>query len=477
MATTAATLTGAQTTLSEEALAQLRATIRGDVLTPADAAYAGIRPTYNAMHPGRPALVVRASGTADVIEAVNLAREHGLLVAVRGGGHSVAGLSSIDGGLLIDLALMNGVVVDPEARTACVQGGALWGDADRETQVFGLVTPGGVVSDTGVAGLTLGGGEGWVRRKYGLSSDNLLSAQLVCADGQVRTASADVNPDLFWAIRGGGGNFGIVTSFTFKLHPLGPNVAFAGVFYPVADARQVWRGFRDWAAKAPDEVSALCGCTTLPAHPGLPEPIHDTPFVVVGAVHTGAPEEGMKVLQPLRELGAPLADISQPLPFSAVQTAFDPFFTRGTLRSYWKSTYLPELTDDAIDLIAQRAQNRPSARTFVITFLMGGAINRVGATDTAYSERSAPWMVSMDGNWSDQSEDSRVISWIRETWAEVAKFGTGSVYLNFTSLSDEAPTSGVDSAFGDNMRRLAEIKRKYDPTNLFRLNNNIAPAS
>jgi FAD/FMN-containing dehydrogenase len=336
--------------------------------------------------------------------------------------------------------------------------------------------PGGVVSDTGVAGLTLGGGEGWVRRKYGLSSDNLLSAQLVCADGQVRTASAKVNPDLFWAIRGGGGNFGIATSFTFTLHPLGPNVAFAGVFYPVADARQVWRGFRDWAAKAPDEVSALCGCTTLPAHPGLPEPIHDTPFVVVGAVHSGAPEDGMKVLQPLRELGAPLADISQPLPFSAVQTAFDPFFARGTLRSYWKSTYLPKLTDDAIDVIAQRAQNRPSARTFVITFLMGGAINKVGAKDTAYSERSAPWMVSLDGNWTDQSEDSRVISWIREAWAEVAKFGTGSVYLNFTSLADEAPTTAVDTAFGDNMRRLAEVKRKYDPTNLFRLNNNIAPS-
>jgi FAD/FMN-containing dehydrogenase len=476
MATSAATLTGTQTTLSDEALAQLRATIRGDMLTPADAGYAGIRPTYNAMHPGRPALVVRASGTADVIEAVNLARENGLLVAVRGGGHSVAGLSSIDGGLLIDLALMNGVVVDPEARIAHVQGGALWGDADRETQVFGLVTPGGVVSDTGVAGLTLGGGEGWVRRKYGLSSDNLLSAQLVCADGQVRTASADVNPDLFWAIRGGGGNFGIATSFTFKLHPLGPNVAFAGVFYPVSDAREVWRGFRDWAANAPDEVSALCGCTTLPAHVGLPEPIHDTPFLVVGGVYAGDTEEGMKVLQPLRELGVPLADISQPLPFSAVQMAFDPFFTRGTLRSYWKSTYLPELTDDAIDLIAERAQNRPSKRTFVITFLMGGAINRVGAKDTAYSERSAPWMVSMDGNWTDQSDDSRVISWIRETWAEVAKFGTGSVYLNFTSLSDEAPTSGVDSAFGDNMRRLAEVKKKYDPTNLFRLNNNIAPA-
>jgi FAD/FMN-containing dehydrogenase len=319
MATSTSTLTGVQPTVSDEALAQLRATIRGEVLTPADPGYSGVRPAYDAMHPGRPGIVVRASGTADVIDTVNFAREHGLPVAVRGGGHSVAGLSSIDGGLLIDLALMNGVDVHPEARVARVQGGALWGDADRETQAVGLVAPGGVVSDTGVAGLTLGGGEGWVRRKYGLSCDSLLSAQLVCADGQVRTASATVNPDLFWAIRGGGGNFGIATSFTFQLHPLGPTVAFAGVFYPAADARRVWRGFRDWAANAPDEVSALCGCTTLPAHEGLPEAIHRTPMIVVGAVYAGEPESGMAVLQPLRELGTPLADISQPLPFSAVQ--------------------------------------------------------------------------------------------------------------------------------------------------------------
>jgi FAD/FMN-containing dehydrogenase len=476
MATTVTTLTGSANTLSDEVLAQLRMTLRGQVLTPDDAGYATVRPAYNTMHPGSPALVVVASGTADVIDAVNFAREHDLLVAVRGGGHSVAGLSSVDGGMLIDLALMRAVDVDPEARIARVQGGALWGDVDREAQAFGLVAPGGVVSDTGVAGLALGGGQGWVRRKYGLSCDNLLSAQLVCADGKLRTASADTNSDLYWAIRGGGGNFGIATSMTFQLHPLGPIVAFTGVFYPVADAAQVWRGFRDWAYTAPDEVSALCGCTTLPAHEALPPEIHDTPFIVVGGVYAGDVDDGMKLMQPLRSLATPLADISQPLPFTGVQTAFDPFFARGTLRSYWKSTYLHDLTDEVIELLAKKAAERPSKRTFApITFLMGGAINRVDPQAMAYSERSADWMLSIDGNWSDPADDAAVISWVRETWSELAPFGTGGVYLNF--LSDETPTSYVEDAFGDNMRRLAEIKAKYDPTNLFRLNNNIAPAS
>jgi FAD/FMN-containing dehydrogenase len=469
------TLDGGGTKVDDDELEQLRGAVRGDVLTSTDHGY-DANPIYNSMHGRSPALKVRAAGTADVVDTINFARQRNLVVAVRGGGHSVAGLSSVDGGMLIDLALMRAVDVDPEARVARVQGGALWGDVDRETQAFGLVAPGGVVSDTGVAGLALGGGQGWARRKYGLSCDNLLSAQLVCADGKLRTASADTNSDLYWAVRGGGGNFGIATSMTFQLHPLGPIVAFTGVFYPVADAAEVWRGFRDWASTAPDEVSALCGCTTLPAHEALPPEIHDTPFIVVGGVYAGDVDDGMKLMQPLRSLATPLVDISQPLPFVGVQTAFDPFFARGTLRSYWKSTYLNELTDEVIDLLAKKAAERPSKRAFApITFLMGGAINRVDPQATAYSERSADWMLSIDGNWSDPADDAAVISWVRETWSELAPFGTGGVYLNF--LSDETPTSYVEDAFGDNMRRLAEIKAKYDPTNFFRLNNNIAPAS
>jgi FAD/FMN-containing dehydrogenase len=470
------TMKAVPTTISEEALGELRMRIRGDILTPTDSDYAAVRPPYNAMHPGSPALVVRPTGTADVIDAVKFGREQKLLVAVRGGGHSVAGLSSVDGGMLIDLARMSAVEVDPEAGLVRVQGGALWGDVDHETQAFGLVAPGGIVSDTGVAGLALGGGEGWVRRKYGLSCDNLVSVQIVCADGTVRTASEKLNPDLYWATRGGGGNFGIATSMTFRLHPHGPIVAFAGVFYPVAEADTVWRRFRDWAAKAPDEVTALAGCTTLPASPHMPPEVHDTPFVVVGGMYSGDPEKGMKVLQPLRELGKPLADISQPMPFVAVQGAFDPFFVRGTLRSYWKSTYVRSMSDEVLDIVVRRAKERPSKRTFVVTFLMGGAINRVGAEETPYSERSADWMVSIDGNWEDPAEDGKVVGWVRDAWSEVHKLGTGSTYLNFTSLAGDSTDVGVESAYGKNLKRLARIKAKYDPDNFFRLNNNIAPS-
>jgi FAD/FMN-containing dehydrogenase len=332
------------------------------------------------------------------------------------------------------------------------------------------------VSDTGVAGLTLGGGEGWVRRKYGLSCDNLLAAQIVTADGKLLMASPDSNPDLYWAVRGGGGNFGIATSMTFKLHPHGPINAFAGVFYPVDQAAQVWRGARDFAKRAPDEITMLIGCTTLPASEHTPPEIHDTPFVVVGAVFNGDPEEGMKLIQPLRELGTPLADISQPMPFAAVQTAFDEFFQRGALRSYWKSTFVNELTDNIVDIVVERAKTRPSARTFVVNFLMGGAINRVGAEDTAYSERSANWMISIDGNWENAADDEKVVAWVREAWAQIHKLGTGVTYLNFTGITDESTDVGVESAFGKNLERLAEAKKKYDPDNFFRLNNNIAPA-
>jgi FAD/FMN-containing dehydrogenase len=475
MTVTVATLSGSEAQIAEETLEELRMLVRGDVLTREDPGYAAVRPPYNAMHPGRPALVVRPTGTADVVVAINFARTNGLVVAVRGGGHSVAGLSSVDGGLLLDLARMNGVEVDPEARTVRVQGGALIGDLDHETQAFGLVAPSGIISDTGVAGLTLGGGEGWVRRKHGLSVDNLLSVQVVCADGQVRTASADSNPDLFWALRGGGGNFGVATSFTFQCHPVGPIVAFAGVFHPVEDAENVYRKFRDWAATVPDEVSAMIGCTTLPASEHTPPEIHDRPFIVTGAVYSGDQAEGLKIIQPLREIGTPLADISGPLPFVGVQAAFDEFFQRGTLRSYWKSTFLEELTDPVLDIIIDKARTRPSDRVFVVTFLMGGAINRVGAQETAYSERSANWMVSIDGNWKDAGDDDRVISWVRDAWAQVHAHGTGTQYLNFTGVEGETVTAGVESAFGANITRLAEIKAKYDPENLFRLNNNIVP--
>src|SRR5215207_10127462 len=311
------TTTASPTTLIEE----LRAQLRGTAIASTDAAYAGVRHGFNAMHDARPDIVARCAGTADVVAAVRFARAHDLALAVRGGGHSIAGLSSIDGGLLLDLEPMSAVQVDPARRLAHVQGGALWAEVDRETQAFGLVAPGGVVSDTGVAGLTLGGGYGWVRRRYGLSCDAMVEAQVVCADGEVRQASADSNPDLFWGLRGGGGNFGIVTSFTFRLEPLGPIVAFAGTFYPVEEAQKVICDWRASTENAPDEITSVCVTITFPADPAMPEAVHDRPCVIVGAVYAGDPDEGTAVLQPLRELGTPLADLSQPMPFTAVQTA------------------------------------------------------------------------------------------------------------------------------------------------------------
>lgn len=472
-------------TTVEETLSELKMQLRGEALTPSDPGYGEGSVAFNAMHVDRPSLIVRCSGTADVIDAVNYARQNELEVTVRGGGHSVAGLSSSDGGMLIDLSRMRAVDVDPEARIARVQGGASLGDVDRETQAFGLATPLGVVSETGVAGITLGGGYGWLRRKHGLACDNLLAAQVVCADGQVRTASEDVNPDLFWAIRGGGGNFGIVTSFTFRLHPVGPIVAFAGVFYPLADAGAVLRGYREYFDGAPDEVTAeaILFPSRFPADPHLPEPVHGQQALVVAAVFAGDPEVGMGVLQPLRELATPLADISQPMPFTVVQSAFDGFFPRGELQAYWTSLYVNDFSDEAIELIVQRGQKRSAGRSaFELAWLdvypMGGAVNRVDPAATAFSERSAPYLVSIGANWTDPSENDEQVAWVRESRTKLdERFGTGSLYLNFLGRDDEATNASVAGAHASNLRRLAEIKAVYDPDNFFRRNHNIVPAA
>jgi len=475
MATTVETLNGPPVQLAEDSLEELRAQLRGSALGPAERTD-DAHPPFNAMYPDEAAIAVRCTGTADVVDAIAFARSHGMLVAVRGGGHSIAGLSSSRGGLLLDLGPMRGVVVDPERRLAHVQGGALWGDADRETQRFGLATPGGVVSDTGVAGLTLGGGYGWLRRKYGLSSDNLVAAQVVLADGRVVTASEDQNADLFWALRGGGGNFGVVTAFTFRLHPVGPEVGFSATFYPMEEVGEVLHGFRATVEQLPDDVTATCVTITFPANPEMPEAIHDRQVAIVGGVYAGSdPAEGLEIMAPLRELGTPLFDMSGPTPFVAVQSGFDPLFPRQQLHAYWKSQYLEELSDAAIDVIAARAQDRPAPMTLVNTFHMGGAIGAVDPEATAFSERTAQYMISIDGMWTDETQTARTKDWVRATFDEVSRYGTGGVYLNFTGR-DEELSANVDSAFGRNLARLAQIKAKYDPENFFRLNNNIAPA-
>ena len=458
-----ATLESVRVDLPAGALEDLRAEVRGAVLEPADPGQWEVRAVFNAMHPSNPALTVRCSGTADVIAAVNFARKHGLTLAVRGGGHSIAGLSAVQGGMLLDLAAMRGVHVDSERRLAVVQGGALWADVDRETQAYGLVAPGGVVSDTGVAGLTLGGGYGWVRRKYGLSVDALVEAQVVCADGQVRTASADSQPGpLLGAARR---RRKLRRGHVVHLRPAaaGPGRRLLGHLLPVEEIAEILRGWREFVTDAPDEVTSVVVTITFPANPELPEAIHDREVAIVGGVYAGDPEDGLRVMAPLRELGTPLFDMLGPTPFTHVQSGFDPLFPRNALRAYWKSQYLDELSDGAIDVVADLARNRPAPLTLVNTFHMGGAIAEVDPEATAFSERAAPFMVSIDGMWDDPADDADTIAWVRSAWAAVGEFGNGGVYLNFTGLADEARSAGVDTAFGRNLERLAKVKAKYAP--------------
>ena len=478
MAFQARTLSGGTATVTDERLDALRAAARGPVLRPADDGYEEARVVQNALADRRPALVVRCSGTADVIDAVNLAREHGLLTAVRGGGHSIAGHGVCDGGLMIDLAPMRGVLVDPSTRTVRVQGGATWGDVDRETQAFGLAVPGGIVSTTGVAGLTLGGGIGWLHRKYGLACDNLRAVEIVTADGQPRRASEAEHEDLFWAVRGGGGNFGVVTAFEFTAHPLGPVVACAPVMYPIDGAAAAFRAWRDWAATAPDEVTSRVTFWSMPTDPRLPAAVHGQQVLIVAGLHAGPVDEGRRALQPLRELGTPLADLGDQMPYRALQAAFDDFFPKGKLAGYWKSLYVGELPDDLINLLAARATQRPSPHTLIHVPMLGGAMSRVGATATAFGDRSAPFMVSVDGNWDDLGSTAENVAWVRETIGEVARFSTGGTYLNFSGEEGDGEGSQdlVRSAYGRNLDRLAAVKRRYDPGNLFRLNNNVTPA-
>ncbi|MGH2689628.1 MAG: FAD-binding oxidoreductase, partial [Actinomycetota bacterium] len=449
----------------------------GSALLAGDPRNAGVRPVFNAMHAGTAALVVRCSGTSDVVQAVNFARERGLPVTVRGGGHSIAGLSAGDGGVLIDLSPMSAARADPTRRLVHAQGGALWGGVDRETQLFGLATPGGVVSDTGIGGLTLGGGYGWLRRRYGLACDNLVEAQLVAADGSVHTASAGSEPDLFWAIRGGGGNFGVATSLTYRLHPVGPEVAFAGCFHPAEDVAAVLDRWRTFTAEAPDEVSSIVIVITLPHDPHVPEPVQGRACAIAAAVHAGGVDEGMLALRPLRDIGTPLLDISGPMPYTVVQSAFDALFARGSLRSYWKSQYLDTISDGAIDAFAGVALDRPAPLTVVNVWHMGGAINAVGPDETAFGERSAGYLVSIDGNWPDPALDRDGVAWVRAAWGAIGRYGTGRSYLNFTGLSDEPASTSVDGAYGPNLARLAAVKAAYDPANLFSRTNNITPAT
>jgi FAD/FMN-containing dehydrogenase len=451
---------------TEAAILEFTGALRGGVLRPGDAGYEEGRKVWNGNIDKRPGLIARCTGVADVIAAVDFARTHGLLVAVRGGGHNAAGYATCDGGIVIDLTPMKGIRVDPTRRTVQVQAGATWAELDRETQVFGLATTGGTVSNTGVSGLTLGGGEGWLQGQYGLTCDNLLSADVVTADGRFLRASATENADLFWALRGGGGNFGVVTAFEFQLHPVGPMVLGGMVLHPLEKATAMLQFYREFCQTLPDEAGlSAAGLLTLPD--GVP-----VAAMILG--YNGTLEEGERVLAPARGFGTPLADVIQPMTYAARQTLLDEGFAAHGVQRYWKSGYADQLTDAMIDLLVEGAHNFPSPMSAIAMFRNQGALTRVPADATAFALRDQVWDVNVVAQWVDNAESERNIAWARNVWSQVEPLTGGRVYINHFA-GDDRPER-VRASYGANYERLVTLKRKYDPDNLFRLNPNIKPA-
>lgn len=461
--------------LSGGTVEEFKSSFRGEVLCAGDGDYDSVRIIWNGMHDKRPALIARCTGVADVIDAVNFSRKNNLLVAVRGGGHNVAGSASCDGGIMIDLSVMKGIRVNQKACTVHAQGGATWGDLDRETQVFGLAAPGGVVSTTGIAGLTLGGGLGWLRRKHGLSIDNLLSVDIVTADGGFHTASEDENADLFWAIRGGGGNFGVVTSFEFRLHPVGPMVTLCAPWYPVEMAKTLLPAWQEFMNTAPEELSSNALFWTVPSSPNFPPETHGKRVIIFAAVYVGAIEDGERITKPLRELATPLIDLSGPVPWTAVQSAFDPFFPKKVQLYYFKSRYLNNLNEATIDTIIPPASNPPAPMVLIAIWHYGGAMSRISDEATAFTGRNAPLLFSVDAIWDDPKDTEKVVTYSRNFLKALEPYSTGGMYVNFAGLGEEGEAL-VKSAYGANYEKLAALKHKYDPTNLFHLNQNIKPA-
>jgi FAD/FMN-containing dehydrogenase len=463
----------AREVIGEATLGELEGALRGRLVRPTDPDYDQARAVWNAAHDRRPALVIRCAGTTDVLRAVEFARSEGLEVAVRGGAHSIAGFSTTDGGVVIDLSPMQGIRVDPTARRAVAQPGLTWSAFDHETQAFGLAVTGGLVSSTGIAGFTLGGGLGWLLRKCGLTSDNLLSADMVSADGQLVTASEHEHPDLFWALRGGGGNFGVVTSLEYRLHPVGPLVYAGAVFYAGAAAAAVLRGWRDLAATMPDELTTLANILVAPPVPFLPEAAHGQPVVAILGVYAGSVEDGAKAAQPLRTLAEPLADLMGPMPYTAMQSLLDPLWQAGA-HNYFTGALLDELGDEAIDtLLAQHGAGRAPVRELHLHHC-GGAMARVPAAATAFAHRDAAYVLNIIARSPDAEGFTEHADWARATHRAMDPWSTGGGYVNFTS---EPGQDKVRASYPpDTYARLAAVKDRYDPTNLFHLNQNVRPS-
>jgi FAD/FMN-containing dehydrogenase len=466
-----ARVSGGMAAISGEMLAGMKSRVRGVTLSEGDEGYDGARSVWNAMIDRRPGVIVRCAGAGDVRAAVDFARSTDALLSVRGGGHNIAGSAVCDGGVMIDLTPMKSVRIDPFARTARIEPGATLGEFDREAQAFGLATPLGINSTTGVAGLTLGGGFGWISRKYGLTIDNLISADVVTADGALVHASEHKNPDLFWALRGGGGNFGIVTSFEFRLHPLGPEVMSGLIIHPLGKAKDLLRRYREIAEAAPDELACWFVMRAAPPLPFLPKEVHGTGIIAFAACYAGPMDAAERAMKPLRAMGTPIADVIGPHPYSGWQTALDPLLTPGA-RNYWKSHSFTAVDDGLIDVLVEYAGKLPSPETELAFAQLGGAINRVPAEATAYPHRNIAFVINLHTRWRDPAEDGKCISWARSLFDACTPFASGGTYVNFIPEDDK---DGVKRAYLGNAKRLAAIKAKYDPTNLFRVNQNIRP--
>jgi FAD/FMN-containing dehydrogenase len=459
--------------LSHSVIETLKTQTRGSVLLPEDPGYEASRKIWNAMIDRRPAGILQCAGVADVMLAVSVARDNGVLVSVRGGGHNIAGSALCDDGLLIDLSAMKSVHINPDTRRAYVEPGASLGDFDHEAQAFGLATSLGINSTTGVAGLTLGGGFGWLTRKHGLTVDNLISVEIITADAKRMRASADENPDLFWAVRGGGGNFGIVTMFEFQLHPVGPEILAGLIVYPFEDAETVLNAYRRFVDNMHADLNVWVVLRQAPPLPFLPEAVHGKDVVILAVFFDGDPVQGMSVIEPLRSLGQPCGEHIGPMPFKAWQKAFDPLLTPGA-RNYWKSHNFAELSDGAIATAIEFADKLPSPQCETFIALLGGQSSRVTPDAMAYSARDTRFVMNMHARWESDQEDQSCIAWAREFFAKVEPFATGSVYVNFMT---EEEVERIPSAYGVNQNRLEKIKKKYDPDNFFRVNQNIKPSA
>jgi len=460
------------TPLQQANIDEFKVHFHGNVILPDDSHYDEVRQIWNAMIDRRPALIARCTSTEDIVLAVQFARRHNLVVAIRGGGHNIAGNAVCDDGLMIDLSLMKSVKVDPEARRATVEPGCTLADFDMAVQAHGLATPLGINSTTGVAGLTLGGGFGWLSRKYGMTVDNLISADVVTADGEQVHASEEENADLFWGLRGGGGNLGIVTRFEFQLYPIGPNVLSGLIVFPFDQAKSVMKQFAQFTEKMPDELNVWLVTRKAPPLPFLPEHSHGKEMVALALCYAGDPAQGEKLIAPLRGFGTALGEHIGVQPYTAWQQAFDPLLTKGA-RNYWKSHNFTRIEDGVIDTIVKYAAILPSPQCEIFIGSIGAQTGRVASDAMAYASRDANYVLNVHGRWESPAEDERGIAWAREFFAESQPFASGGAYINFLTQDE---IDRITFAYGPAHKRLRELKKKYDPTNFFRMNQNIKPA-